>query len=141
MGLGSPTDGPPRPPRHPPLPEYINVEGTTIWEPMQKAHHNKNKWEKLWTKNKDSYDQVIGAIKTLVKAAAKQNKHKPMMKITAEIVREAIKEMKTKTALGSDCWEVKYLKTMSDEAIEELISLYEYIEEKGAWPTHTYTIT
>ena len=40
--------------------------------------------------------------------------------ITAEMVREGIKEIKLSTALGLDQWDVKWLRALSGEALASL---------------------
>ena len=50
------------------------------------------------------------------------------------MVKEAIKKLKSSTALGTDFWEVRYLKAMDEQALEALADLYNQIESDCTWP-------
>ena len=127
-------------PKAPPLPTYSEAEGVTLYHPIEKALHYKGVWAKQWGRYKAEYDEMLKAIKDIA-TESRSSAGDTLPAITAEMVREGIKEIKLSTALGLDQWDVKWLRALSGEALASLACVLNMVEACCAWPQHILTNT
>ena len=52
------------------------------------------------------------------------------------MVKNGIKDISVQTALGLDQWDVKWLRALSNEALEELAVILNMVECNGSWPDY-----
>ena len=76
---------------------------------------------------------AIKAMLTAATAAA------PLQAITADNDARGVRAINTRTALGVDQWEVKWLRGMSIDARRQLATILNLVEATGTWPTQAIT--
>ena len=76
-----------------------------------------------------------------IASAAREAAGDDLPAIDKDMVREGIKEINPKTALGLDQWDVAWLRALSDDALESLATIFNMVEAAIAWPTHILSNT
>ena len=119
----------------PPLPSTVVLDDRTLTEPADIAEHYARQWEALWARDAQRIKQMHDELKR-IRSRASILQGYALPKITAQMVRAAIKKLRNRTALGIDLCEPEYLKELDDEALELWAELFNDIERAGVWPSH-----
>ena len=116
----------------PPLPGSVYDENTKKWlyHPQEKADYWAKMWDAVWGARTYATPKLYAALIECIHASCEDD----LAPLDAQDIHDAIRILKSNTALGVDFLDIAWLKRLPIEACKDIADILNEVEASGAWP-------